>query len=433
MKKLSYFNDELLDQGILQIKISEEDEVKPISGVKIQIIQKDNLKVIEELITDISGKSKIVELATPPLEYSLDEEGRKPYCEYNIKIIAENFEPLEIHGVQILPSSKALQIVKLRRIKDVSYGIRTIPICSHRLWGNYPSKKFEDEVKNIPSSIDRIALLQPIIPQNIIVHLGNPYNDFYRNVCVPFKDYIKNVVCSEIYPTWPRESIKASTLAIISFALNRVYSNWYKDKGYNFDITNSTLYDQAFVYGRNIFESISNIVNEIFTTYIAREDIKQPLLAQHCDGVKNKSGKGMKHWGSKKSGEKGLDSLTILKEFYGEDINTIKINNVQGIPMCFVGENLIKNTKGVEVKIIQEKLNAISNNYLEIAKLKIDGVYGEKTIKEVKCFQKIFNMPVTGMVDFATWYEIAKIYVEITKLVEPVSRNFHNICEPYRY
>ena len=433
MRDLYYFKNQIVDKGKLQISITEQNRAMPISDVKIQIKRNFDSNVIEELVTDSSGQTDTVELGTPPLEYSLDSQGGKPYSEYNLSILAEGFEPVNMEGVQILPQSKALQSVQLKPIENINYGTQTIPIPPHTLWGNFPPKIPEAEVKPLPDAGGFIVLPEPVIPEYMIVHLGIPSNTSAENVWVPFKDYIKNVASSEIYSTWPGETIRANVLAILSFALNRVYTEWYRGKGYNFTITNSTAYDQAFANERNIFEEISNVVDEIFTTYITRPDIKQPLFTQYCDGVRYECEKGLKQWGSKDLGEEGYDYLNILKTYYGYDIYLKQAAKVQGIPISYPGSPLVLGAVGPDVKVIQQQLNTISNNYPAITKLRVDGVYGTDTSESVKAFQQIFNLPVTGIVDFATWYRISNVYVAVSKIAELSIRNPNNINEPYMY
>lgn len=433
MRKLKYLKNQIVDQGGLQVNITEKNKANPISDAKIKVIRKYDSTVIEELVTDASGQTETVELGAPPVEYSLDPEGGKPYSEYNLSISADGFESLDIDGVQILPESKALQLAGLVPKKEETYEAQTISISEHTLWGDFPPKIPEAEVKPLPDPGGFIVLPEPVIPEYVIVHLGVPTNTSARNVWVPFKDYVKNVASSEIYSTWPRETISANILAILSFVLNRVYTEWYRGKGYDFTITNSTAFDQAFVYERNIFEEISNAVDAIFTTYITKPEIKQPLFTQYCDGVKTQCKRGMQQWGSKDLGDQGYDALNILKTYYGYDIYLEQAAKVEGVPISYPGSPLVIGSTGEAVRTIQQQLNAISNNYPAIPKLKTDGVYGEDTAEAVKTFQRIFNMPVTGVVDFATWYQISNIYVAVTQLAEPVFRTMHNKYEPYRY
>jgi len=433
MKNFSYFKNQLVDQGLLQISLSEANRAIPISNARVQILRRYDSAVVEELYTDSSGQTETISLGAPPLEYSLTPESGKPYSEYDISVSAEGFQTVNVDGVQILPDSRALQLINLREEDRIDEASRTIYIQEHTLWGNFPPKIPEPEVKPLPDAGGLIVLPEPVIPEFIVVHLGVPSDASAENVWIPFKDYIKNVASSEIYSTWPIETIRANVLAILSFVLNRVYTEWYRGQGFDFTITNSTAYDQAFVYGRNVFQEISNVVEEIFNTYITRPDIRQPLFTQFCDGVRTVCERGMSQWGSKDLGDQGYDSLNILKYYYGYDIYLEQAERVEGVPLSFPGTPLVIGSTGEAVRTIQSQLNAISNNYPAISKVREDGVYGEQTAEAVRTFQQIFNMPITGVVDFATWYRISAIYVAVTRIAEPAFRNFHNIYEPYRY
>lgn len=434
MRNKKYIKEQLVDSGRLQVRVSEDEAAVPISDARIQVRRKIDSTIVDELVTDSSGQTQPIDLAAPPLEFSLDSTGgEKPYSEYDLVVNAEGFEQVDVEGVQILPSSKALQAINLKPIKTLEPEAQNIYIYEHTLWGDFPPKIPEDEVKPLPDAGGFIVLSEPVIPEFVIVHLGVPTNSSAQNVWIPFTDYVKNVASSEIYSTWPRNTIEANVLAILSFVLNRVYTEWYRGKGYDFTITNSTAYDQAFVYGRNIFEEISTVVDEIFTKYITRPGIMQPLFTQYCDGVRVQCKKGLQQWGSKDLGEQGYDYLSILKSYYGYDIYLEEANKVEGVPLSYPGEPLTIGSTGEDVRVIQQQLNAISNNYPAIPKLRADGIYGESTAEAVRTFQSIFNLPVTGVVDFATWYQISNIYVAVTKIAEPVSKSFHNIYEPYRF
>ena len=248
-----------------------------------------------------------------------------------------------------------------------------------------------------------------------MVHDG-PVNDSAAgNYYVRYKDYIKNVASSEIYATWPREALKANILAILSFTLNRVYTEWYRGKGFDFTITNSTAFDQAFTFGRNIFQSVSDVVDEVFTTYISRPGIMQPLFTQYSDGKRIRREGWLSQWGSKELGDQGFSALQILKNYYGYDIILKEAKKVEGIPLSFQGVLRVGST-GEAVRTIQQQLNAISNNYPLIPKVIEDGAYGERTAEAVRTFQKIFKLPITGEVNFPTWYRISDLFVAIKNL-----------------
>ena len=254
------------------------------------------------------------------------------------------------------------------------------------------------------------------IPDTITVHLGDPDDTAAPNIRVPFDEYIKNVASSEIYPTWPENALRANILAQISFALNRVYTEWYRGKGYDFTITNSTAYDQAFVYGRNVFSEIAEVVDYLFTTYITRPNIRQPLFAQYCNGREVTCPGWLSQWGSKYLGDRGYDAVAILRNYYGSDVYLTSAEIVDGVPSSYPGVSLQIGSSGAAVRTVQEQLNAISDNYPAIPKLRVDGLYGPLTEGAVRVFQSIFDLPESGIVDFASWYQISNIYVAVERL-----------------
>jgi len=256
---------------------------------------------------------------------------------------------------------------------------------------------------------------EPVIPEFIVVHDGRPDDASAPNYWVRFKDYIKNVACSEIYSTWKTEAIKANVLAILSFTLNRVYTEWYRGKGYDFTVTSSTAFDQSFSYGRTIFEEIGVVVDDLFTTYITKEGIAQPLFTQYFDGRRVQCG-GLSQWGSQALGEQGWDAVSILRKYYGAEIYLKSAERVEGVPLSYGGEVLSPGSEGEAVRTIQEQLNRISQNYPAIPKAPADGIYGPATQAAVLEFQKIFHLPQTGSVDFAGWYEISNVYVAVTNM-----------------
>lgn len=402
-------------QGFLQVKVTTESPVVPISGARVRISDPTDGTVLQELTTNSSGQTEPVDLPTPPLEYSVNAGEPKPYASYSVTVFAESFKTLHIGGVQLLPSGLALQPAALTPATAGGINVQNRYISPHTLWGDFPPKIPEDEVKPLPDADGLVVLPKPVIPEYIIVHLGKPSDQGVPNEWVLFRDYIKNVACSEIYATWARETIKANVLAIISFTLNRVYTEWYRGKGYDFTITNSTAYDQSFVPGRTIFEEISVVVDDLFNTYITREGAGQPLLTQYCDGRQTQCN-GLSQWGSQALGEQGWDAISILRRYYGSDIYLAPAEKVEGVPMSFGGETLTVGSAGEDVRTIQLQLNRISENFPALPRVRADGVYGTETQEAVRTFQSIFLLPQTGDVDFATWYSISNIYVAVAKL-----------------
>ncbi len=258
---------------------------------------------------------------------------------------------------------------------------------------------------------------EPFIPERITVHLGTPDSNA-SNITLDFPDYIKNVASSEIYPTWPDSALRANIYAIITFALNRIYTEWYRARGYDFDITNSTQYDQAFFEGRNIFDSVNNIVDEIFNSYIRRQGAIEPLFAAFCNGTTTTCD-GLSQFGTVDLANQGLTPLQILKEYYGDDIEIVTNVPVATNTPSYPGSPIEIGDRRTEIFTLQTQLNRISRNYPLIPKIAaVDGFYGEDTANSVRTFQSIFNLPQTGIVDEATWYQIAYIYISVKKLAE---------------
>ena len=262
--------------------------------------------------------------------------------------------------------------------------------------------------------------ITPYVPQSITVHLGPPGADA-ENVTVSFPDYVKNVASSEIYPTWEPAAIRANVLAIISFALNRVYTEYYPSRGYPFNITSSTAYDQKFIKGRSIFENISQVVDSIFTSYIRRIGFVEPLAAKFCNGTTTTCD-GLSQWGSQAMAEQGADSITILRSYYGDNIEIVTNAPVMGIRYSYPGAPVRLGDRGEAVLRIQTMLNRISRDYPAIPKVQpVDGIFGEGTEQAVIKFQQIFSLTPDGIVGSATWYKLVFLYVGVLDLAELVS------------
>jgi peptidoglycan hydrolase-like protein with peptidoglycan-binding domain len=258
---------------------------------------------------------------------------------------------------------------------------------------------------------------EPYIPETITVHLGPP-NAAADNVTVSFPDYIKNVASSEIYPTWPESAIRANIYAQISYALNRFYTEWYPSRGYDFDITNTTAYDQSYVQGRNIFDNISRIVDEIFNSYVVRGDAIEPYFTQYCNGT-TVTCDGLSQWGTVPLAESGLTPLEILRNYYGNEIRIVEDAPVRGADPSYPGQPIRLGEAGNEVKFKQVQLNRISRNYPAIPKINpVDGIFGQETEAAVKEFQRIFNLTPDGIIGPATWYKIIAIYNGVKRLAE---------------
>ncbi|WP_419726132.1 spore cortex-lytic germination protein SleC [Terrisporobacter petrolearius] len=414
-----------MQDGFLTVSVINSSTNKPIQDATINIYGMDDEQnntgtIFENLKTDESGQVRDLILSAPNIEYSLQPSNVKPYSEYMVEVLADGFETVLIKGTQILPVVEALQNVpvgspprkSLKRQNEIIYDIP-----EHTLWGNFPPKIPESSLKPLPPPTGFVVLDEPVVPEFIVVHDGLPENTSAKNFWVPFRDYIKNVASSEIYSTWPSQTIYANVIAIISFTLNRVFTEWYRNKGYQFTITSSTAYDHKYVHNRNVFDNISVIVDDIFNTFIRRPPTaRQPLLAQYCDGKKSQCPDQMTQWGSKDLGDQGKSYEDILRYFYGDNITFAQAKVVSGVPVSFPGFTLQLGSNNSYVKTIQNQLNAIANSYPAIRKVAEDGVFGELTVAAVKKFQQVFNLPQTGVVDFKTWYAISRIYVATTKI-----------------
>ena len=417
-----------MQDGYLSISVINASNNRPIQNALVNVYgmndqQESTGIVLENLRTDESGQVRNLTLDAPNIEYSLQPSNVKPYSEYIVEVIVQGFETVQIRGTQILPAVEALQNVPIgshnttnrksrKRQTEVIYDI-----AAHTLWGNYPPKIPESSLKPLSAPTGFVVLDEPVVPEFIVVHDGLPEDTSAENYWVPFREYIKNVASSEIYSTWPDQTIYANVIAIISFTLNRVFTEWYRNKGYNFTITSSTAYDHKYIHNRNIFDNISVIVDEVFNTFIKRPPTaRQPLLAQYCDGKKSQCPDQMTQWGSKDLGDQGMSYDEILRYFYGDNIVFSQANVVSGVPVSFPGFTLQLGSNNSYVRTIQNQLNAISNSYPAIEKVSEDGVFGPATEASVKKFQEVFNLPQTGVVDFKTWYAISRIYVATTKI-----------------
>lgn len=415
-----------IDNCRVTINPTTSDQVQNINALGNKITSPNNpsaSNINTTLLTDSSGLTQVIDLSAPPLDYSQEPTNNVPYSLYDVLVERDGFSPVSIRGVQVFPQSTALQKVSLQENANRSSRAEIIIIQPNTLIGNFPAKIPESPDKPLPPPTGGVVLPKPVVPEFITVHQGSPNDASAPNYRVPYKDYIKNVASCEIYSTWPESTIRANVFCIISFTLNRIYTEWYRGKGKNFDITSSTAYDHAFNYGRNIYDSISAIVDEIFSTYIRRFGRKQPLLTQYCDGKNVTCPQWLSQWGSKYLGDQGYIPYDILTYYYGNDIELTTAEQVSGSPSSYPGFDLTVGSNGESVRQIQEFLNRIAQNYPLIPKVAVDGTYGEATAEAVRVFQGIFNLPKTGVVDYATWYRISDIYVGVTRIAELRSEN----------
>lgn len=418
--------------GSLIVQVSSDQLLGPLTPFEnVQVTIKDiaptgEATTIAELITNSVGQTEAIELEAPPIDLSLEPlNTQMPYSTYRIETSSPNFVDALVNGTQIFADIRSIQPISLEptvrgtltRDFPMRQVTESIVIGPSTLYGNYPQKIPEAPIKLIPPGSGFITLESVIVPEYVIVHAGSPNDNSAPNYTVPYIDYIANVASSEIYPTWPIETIRANIIAITSFTLNRIFTEWYRNQGKPYTITNSTAYDHAFFYGRNLFDSIVNVTAEVFDTYIKRPDVIQPLLAQYCDGVKSTCPNWMTQWGSKDLGDQGYTYQQILRNFYG-DITLPTAPQVEGNPESYPGSPLSLGSTGPAVRTIQSQLNRISNNYPLIPKVAVNGIFDEATENAVQTFQQIFHLTQDGIVGRATWYEISRIYVAVTKLAE---------------
>lgn len=407
-----------IDKGQLQISAVSAEGNVPIDDATIEISPTGEPEnVIEQLTTDSSGNSETIDLDAPPVEYSLSPGDNQPYSEYNLKITAPGYDEVLISGIQILSGQLGLSNVRMTPTVRETAPYNPLVIGAHTLWKLYPPKIAESEIKDI-SETGEIVLSRVVVPETIIVHAGPPTDASAPNYYVPYRDYIKNVASSEIYATWPESTIIANVLAIMSFTLNRVYTEWYRNKGFDFTITSSTAYDHFFVYGRNIYESISRVVDTIFANYLSRPNARQPILTQYCDGKRVSCPNWMSQWGSMYLGDQGYTPIEIIRNYYGSDMYINSAELISGIPASWPGTDLTVGSTGSKVRQMQEQLDRISQTYPALPSVTPDGIYGESTRQAVEAFQRVFNLPVTGVVDYPTWYKISEIYVAVTRIAE---------------
>lgn len=419
--KLQAAQSDLTDTGTLQIAALTGQDL-PVRNASVSISYTgDPETILEQVNTGSDGRTDILTLKTPPLEYSMDRTGEiQPYSEYTLQVTAEGFEPAVITGSELLSTQLSLQRIYLRPLypeepRDV------IVIPAHTLYGDYPPKIAEDEIKPVSTS-GEIVLNEIVVPEYVVVHDGTPRDTSAGTHYVRYRDYIKNVASSEIYATWPYETLVANILAIQSFTMNRVYTEWYRNKGYNFTITSSTAFDQKWMYGRNTFESIDRAVDDVFRNYLSRPNVRQPILTQYCDGQRVQCPQWLTQWGSLSLGEQGYSAIEILRHYYGESIYINSAEEVSGIPVSYPGYPLSIGSTGNDVRKIQEQLNRIAGDYPRIPKLVPDGIFGENTQEAVRTFQRVFGLTPDGIVGSRTWYRIQDLYVAVTRMAEGAPR-----------
>ncbi|MCI8380925.1 MAG: LysM peptidoglycan-binding domain-containing protein [Lachnospiraceae bacterium] len=398
--------------GYLLIQARTAHDALPLSGAQIWVLDGQE-KSIYHLITDESGETKKVSLETLDRSLSLDPNYQgTPYISYHVLAFANGFNTVHIDGIPILEGETAIQPIEFVPMRQS----QRVPEVTEIQIGPPAVSMSGRRYQEMPDT-DPQVLRQVVIPNPITVHLGAP-GSAASNVRVSFPDYVKNVASSEIYPTWPGAAMRANIYAIITFALNRIYTEWYRSRGYSFDITNNTAYDQYFINGRNIYESISLIVDQIFNEYVRRQGQNAPYFTSFCNGT-TATCPGLSQWGTVTLANQGLTPLQILRSYYPKDVEITETNIITGILSSYPGTALRTGSTGLDVQTIQTYLGRIRRNYPAIPAITDEaGVFGESTKAAVAKFQSIFSLAADGIVGKATWNKLSYLYTSVTRLAE---------------
>lgn len=401
--------------GYLTMQARTAHDALPLPGVRVSVLD-DEQNRIYELVTDESGETKRVALETMDKSYSQNENFTgTPYITYNVLAQAEGFDSVSVSDIPIFDGESAilpLVLVPMQgQQREQTQTQITVEAPAVSMEGEREPEGFFQSSES-PQVLRKVA-----IPNPITVHLGTP-DAYASNVQVSFPDYVKNVASSEIYPTWPENALRANIYAIITFALNRVYTEWYRAKGYPFDITNSTAYDQAFVYGRPIYDSISRIVDEIFNEYVRRQGQEAPYFTSFCNGTTTTC-RGMSQWGTVSLANQGYSPLRILRYYYPDDVEIVETNIITNELSSYPGTPLRIGSTGLDVQTVQTWLGRIRRNYPAIPAITdAPGTFGDSTRAAVRKFQSIFGLSVDGVVGKSTWFKLSSLYTAVTKLAE---------------
>ena len=400
--------------GTLRIQTFAARQSAPMEGVTVAV-QGDGFTL--HCITDATGSAADIPVEAPACTLSLDEDNTiRPYAVVSLTAAKSGYRTVRIEGIQIFAGQITLAQPAMIPVTEEGKDIPDAPIVipPHPLFAGSGGSGAQPVENCVPRVLDKV-----IIPKNITVHLGKPAASA-RNVTVSFRDYIANVASSEVYPTWPEQALRANIHCQISLALNRIYTEWYPSKGYTFNITNSTSYDQYYVHGRTVFDVMVKITDDIFNTYLRKRGTVNPYYSEYCDG-KSVTCPGLKQWGTVTLANQGRTALQILKYYYGNDIEIVRTNNIQSIPQSYPGSPIRQGDSGTAVFTLQRQLNRITKDYPFLGKLTVDGVFGSRMAATVRAFQKQFNLTADGMVGRQTWYKISYIYVSVKDLAELTS------------
>lgn len=405
-------NIQFMATGYLIIQARTAHDALPLNGVQIRIMD-DQERRIYQVTTDESGEAGKIALETLDKSLSLDPDfSGTPYISYNVLAFADGFNSIHIVGIPILDGETAIQPLEFIPMRENQ---RTPTVTEINIGA--PAVSMSSKRYQVGPDTESRVLRQVVIPNPITVHLGSP-GASAANVQVSFPDYVKNVASSEIYPTWPNASLRANIYAIITFTLNRIFTEWYRSRGYGFDITNNTAYDQYFVNGRNIYESISRIVDEIFNEFVRRPGQTAPYFTSFCNGTTSTC-PGMSQWGTVTLADRGLSPLQILRSYYPKDVEIVETNIITGVLTSYPGTALKTGSTGLDVQTIQTYLTRIRRNYPAIPAITDKaGVFGDSTRAAVTKFQSVFNLPSDGVVGKATWNKLSYLYTSVTRLAE---------------
>ncbi|MDR1940545.1 MAG: peptidoglycan-binding protein, partial [Clostridiales bacterium] len=407
-----------MGRGFFTVSAQAAHDALPVRDAHVRIYTRDG-ELLYDTYTDQNGKTGDFTLFAPTLKTAVTDVGEVLYETYDVRVSKDGFITKIIKGVEIVDGQRT------------SLPVNMLPLSAPR---SNESDVGEDSRESQEIDIPPIGLLLPTaqlqtggesrivkdvyIPEYITVHLGTPNNAAVRNVLVRFEDYIKNVASSEIYPTWPLNAVLANIHCQVTFALNRVYTEWYRSRGYNFDITNSTAYDQYYVEGRSIFDSISNTVDQVFNVYARRVGFRNPYFTQYCNGTTSVC-EGLSQWGTVPLAEQGLLPVQILRYYYENDLELVITDNISSIYESYSGVALRMGDTGADVAFMQNYLKRIRINYPLIPRIDDDdGVFGMTTDLAVRAFQNTFGMVGDGIIGRATWYKISFVYVSVIKLGE---------------
>ncbi len=398
--------------GYLLIQARTAHDAVPLSGVQVKI-QGEQGETLYDLVTDESGETRKVPLETLDKSFSQNQYyAGVPYKSYNVLGQKEGFDRIYVAQIPIYEGETAVLPLMLVPMEQ-----RQTHQGQARIFVGKPAVAMREPRSQEGGEADPRIMRQVIIPNPITVHLGAP-GSYASNVQVSFPDYVKNVASSEIYPTWPEASLRANIYAIITFALNRIFTEWYRSRGYDYDITNSTAYDQYYVYGRPIYDSISRVTDDIFNEYVRRQGQNAPYFTSFCSGS-TVSCQGMSQWGTVTLAENGYTPLQILRNYYPNDVEIAETQAIANVPSSYPGTALRVGSTGLDVQTIQTYLNRIRRNYPAIPVITDqEGTFGESTKAAVTKFQSIFGLAADGIVGKATWYKISMLYTAVARLAE---------------